>query len=169
MQKIQELVKEGKLAKNLMVDKEFVDGAKEIFKSEKIEMDDEKLKQLMNQIEANLKKSNILDDKALEEVSGGITAKGIGAGIVKTVTTTTGAVVATALGGLIAGGTVWIPIMKVADDCNDDFIAPTLAIFVAPAVTGVAGIAGAGISLIPGGILGKKLGDWICKKTGLES
>lgn len=71
MTKIQELVKNGKLSQNLMADKEFVNKAKEIFKSENINIDDKNLAKLMVDFEARLKKSNILDDKELEQISGG--------------------------------------------------------------------------------------------------
>lgn len=98
MEKMQELVVKGKLSETLMADKEFVDGAKEIFKSENIEMDDKKLAQLMNEIEGQLKKGNVLDDEELSNVAGGITEEGIIRGVVKTITTVTGLVIGTRVG-----------------------------------------------------------------------
>ncbi len=155
MEKIQKLVKDGKLSKTLMTDKEFINGAKEIFKSEKIDIDDKKLAELMNQIEAQLQKSNILDDKALEEVSGGITAKGVGRGVVKTVTTVAGAAV-----GMLAGGLTGLVTTGVAMGTMDKKEAT------APEI--VASVGGLGAGGAGGGVLGYKLGKWICKKTGLE-
>ena len=102
MEKIQQLSRKGKLSQNLMADKDFVDKAKEIFKSENIEIDGRKLAQLMNEIESQLAKSNILDDNALEEVSGGITNK-TKRGIITCVTRIAGSAVGAIVGGTVGG------------------------------------------------------------------
>ncbi len=169
MEKIQELVKEGKLAENLMADKEFVEGAKEIFKSENVEMDDKKLAQLMNEIEAQLKKSNVLDKKELEEVSGGaLTRKGVARGTVEAISTIVGSVVGLAMGGtggLAAGVKGMEAITKRIERTArmTGNVDTTLKLGVG-AVTGI----GTTLGALSGGVLGHKLGKWICKKTGLE-
>ncbi len=183
MEKIQELVKEGKLAENLMADKEFVEGAKEILKSEKIEMDDKKLAQLMNEIETQLKKGNMLDDKELEEVSGGLTGKGVGADIIKTVSTLVGirlgGFAAHATGVSIAGGSEKFKeqleryvqdtqeyLIDLKKSASDPTYKSTKSMpFNATVISvGAGGIAGN----VVGGVAGYQLGKWICKKTGLE-
>ncbi len=159
MEKIQELVKEGKLSKNLMADKKFVDGAKEIFKSENVEMDDKKLAALMDEIEAQLKKSTSLDDKDLKEVSGGITKKGIARGAVKVIATVTGLAGGVFTGG-VAGAATGIAITRKEKGDYKDVITNIVA------MAGAAG--GAAVGAAPGAFLGYKLGQWICKKSGLE-
>lgn len=187
MEKIQELIKQGKFSKNLMEDKEFVEGAKEIFKSENIEIDDKKLAQLMDEIETKLKKDNILDNKALEEVSGGITTNAIARGVIKITTNCTGTVIGMLLGsniGYISGITIGaklggenlVPAMQFAIESalNPLGGGPRRTHMKAEA-TGKANI-GAGVGLwggviagaLTGSIIGCKLGSWICKKVGLE-
>jgi hypothetical protein len=102
MNKIQKLVKEGKLSQNLMANKDFVSKAEKIFKSENIDIDDKKLKQIMEQIESGLKKSKVLDDKDLEEVSGGVTEKDVARSVMKA-TTYAMFMLAGSLGGAWAG------------------------------------------------------------------
>jgi hypothetical protein len=72
MEKIQELVEDGKLSKTLMADKKFVEGAEKIFKDENIEIDDKKLAELMSQIETNIKNSSKVSDDKLTNVAGGV-------------------------------------------------------------------------------------------------
>lgn len=177
MEKLQELAKKGKLVENLMADKEFVDGAKEIFKSENIEIDDKKLTQLMGEIETQLKKSNVLDDKALEEVSGGITKKGMARGMIKAVTSISGTAVGYFLGseagartGIAIGGAVGSKEpLPLTDELKEKIGQQTLPISKGEVLGGAAGVSvGAIGGTAGGGFLGYKLGQWICKKTGLE-
>ena len=82
MNKFQEVLKDGKLSQTLMADKDFVSKAEEMFKSKNVDMSEEKLKQLMSEIEAQLEKGGVLDDKELEQVSGGVSKKEIGRSVI---------------------------------------------------------------------------------------
>ena len=186
MQKIQELVKEGNLAKSLMADKEFVDGAKEILKSEKIEMDDAKLKQLLDEIESKLKTSEIMSPEELENVSGGVDWKSVGKSAarktIKTVSTVTGLAVGTAMGtgfgygfgyGMGTGVGAKAYAEKIAGTSAESPPPPPEEAIAYENVGSKAGAAVGGVSGLVtgapiGGYVGYKLGNWICKATGLE-
>jgi hypothetical protein len=167
MEKIQELVKEGKLSENLMSNKKFVAEAKEIFKSEKIEMDDTKLKQLMDQIEIGLKNSDILDDKALEQVSGGGVLSFIARNVIKTTTTVIGAVVVgvpAGMGGAAVGAAVGGTAGGIASRAGEQ----VGGVVAGGALGGVAGgFVGGGAGVV-GGFVGYKIGKAICKAIDLE-
>lgn len=156
MRKIQELIKNGKLSENLMSNEEFINGAKEIFKSENIEMDNEKLAQLISQIETKLQKTNILNDKELEQISGGVSGKAIARGIIKTVTT-----VISGYTGVMTGGCIgFLPGAAIASAKSED---------AAELIGGPIGyMAGALTGSYYGGRLGLRFGNYICKTLGLN-
>jgi hypothetical protein len=165
VEKIQELVKDGKFAKSLMSDKEFVDGAKEIFKSEHVDMDDKKLAQLMDEIEAQLKKGTTIDDEELANVAGGVTARGavvtassvIGAAAGALVTSTIFPITEVKSYGHTEGG----PIGKKGGYYSTEESGTKLETNYGAA----AGTAAAGVG---GGYVGYRLGQWICDKAGIK-
>jgi lipid-binding SYLF domain-containing protein len=149
MEKIQELVKENKLSQTLMADKDFVSKAEEIFKSQNIDIDDKKLKQLTEQIESGLKKSTVLDDKDLEEVSGGVIKKSTARDVVGVVTNLTTMAVGGLLGGAIGANFAH---KHGASDYTTSGVAFANA-----------GIYGCGATAL----IGFELSDWIIKKLHL--
>ncbi len=170
MEKIQELVKEGKLAENLMADKEFVKGAKEIFKSEKIEIDNKKLAQLIKEIETQLNKGNVLDYKELEKVSGGMTKQEFDTLKFKRVefyTTVAIGTIFAATGALIGANE---NVIKLSEKIKPLDGTPGTTRHKGAHLTRGFNLA---LSSSVGGVtiglyLGKKLSRWICEKAGLK-
>lgn len=163
MDKLQELVKEGKLSENLMKDKEFVEGAKEIFKSENVEVSDEKLKQLIKEIENKLKTNELMSDEELENVSGGINAK-------STAVMYASMFACSALGGVLGAGIVsgiagGISVAATGADIKKTMKDPNSP--TSKAMSG-GGIVGGASGAAGGLVLGYKLGKYICDKCGLE-
>ena len=159
MEKFFELLKQHKFAEALMNDQDFVDGAKKMFKEEKIELSNEKLKELLDKTEERLNSMPELSEAALENISG----TGAGATAVHAVTTVTGT-----LFGALLGGVSGCPGGAVVGANGADLLGrgdPNKAANVGAAVGTIAGAAGGAVT---GGYLGHRFGRWICKKTGLE-
>lgn len=160
METFNELVKDEKFTENLMANKNFVEDAKRIFKSENIEIDDKKLTDLLKEIEFGLKIEGVLDDKSLEEISGGGILKFTARNVIKITTTVVGAFTGEALVGTIGVG-------------SGAGIGGAIG-------GGVAGLPGAGAGAVAGGIvggggvgllsgyIGYKIGKAICKAIDLE-
>ncbi len=176
MDKLQELVKEGKLSENLMKDKEFVEGAKEIFKSENVEIDEEKLKQLIKEIESKLKTSEIISDEGLENISGGVT-KYTKRVLVKVASTvlgsalglSAGVAVGTGIGAAMGAGlgaAVEVDNEQKEKKLKDKEKKLKDIVRVSGSMGGLA--AGETIGMASGAILGYKLGNSICRSLDLE-
>ena len=156
---LKKLLEEKKLADTLMKDESFRKGAEEILKSEGVDYKSGDLESMLKAIEKVLSgEVKIENDEDLDEVVGGITVKGVAKGVVrgaiKTVST---------LGGLWTGGKASIAVDKkfgVIESVKNPFKVPTN--------TQVA-VAAAGAAInVTGGVVGYKLGDYICKKLGLD-
>ena len=98
MGEIQKLLEKGTFAKTFVADKKFVEDAKEIFKSENIEINDKQLAKLMDDVESQLElaKNEIISDEELANVSGGMTGKSVARFFIKGACVT----VCGALGGM---------------------------------------------------------------------
>ena len=143
-----------------MADKKFVKDAKEIFKDENIEIDDEQLANLMENIESQieLKENEIVSDEELANVSGGVTKKGVAKFFIKSACI----LGIGALGTLAGHGMGYGVGQGISDEIekdDDDYMTRYVT------YGGTAGaLATAGVS----GYLGVLLGNAICKKLGLE-
>ena len=162
MEKFFELLKQHKFAESLMNDQDFVDGAKKMFKEEKIELSNEKLKELLDKTEERLNSMPELSEAALENISGA----GAAATAVHAVTTVTGTLFGALLGGVSGapgGGTVGANSAARLGLRNRRDIEKGAR--VGATVGFIAGAAGGATT---GGYLGHRFGRWICKKTGLK-
>lgn len=162
MEKIWELVRNGKFSANLMADKEFVKGAKEIFKSQNIEIDDKKLAQILDEIENQIKNSGTLRNEVLEKVSGGLTNENK-KNIIMEISRITGG----ALGALTGVG-----ISYVAGEGMSKILPKNIENYVSRNTVKGAVASGGALSVatfsVEGATLAMMLGKWICKKAGLE-
>lgn len=161
MGNIWELVRNRKFSESLMADKEFVRGAKEIFKSKNIEIDDKKLTQIMDEIENQMKNSSILGNETLERVSGGLTNENR-KNIVMEISRITGG----ALGALTGIGISYVVgegMSKVLPNNIENYVSKNT---VKGAVASSGALSVATFS-VEGASLGMMLGKWICKKAGL--
>ncbi len=159
MEEIQKLLEKNIFAKSFMADKEFVKDAKEIFKSENIKINDEQLAKLMKNIEIQLelKKSEIVSDEELANVSGGVTKKGVARFFIKSA-----CILGIGALGTVAGyGMGYGVVQGIGDEIeSDDGMDIKYMTY-----GGTAGaLATAGVS----GYLGVLLGNAICKKLDLE-
>lgn len=173
MTNLQKLVKNSTLTETLMANEKFIKDAKEILKKENIEVSDEQLSALIKKIESELNKPGVLDEKNLENISGG-SAAGI---VIKTTT----AIVGAAVGAYFGGKYGEIGANKLNRNFTDDNVKENLlrcnfsdsfnSLYAGTSRhkdIKLAGKYGGGsLGAIGGGALGYALGNLICKVAGV--
>lgn len=169
LEDLQKMAQEGKVSEQLLEDKEFISEMKKIIKEENnLEISDDQAKKIIENFEQSLK-----DPKLTNESLGNVSGGGAGRAAVKTVTTIFGAAAGMGIGGITGSA---VHVMMNGKDFKD--IVPSkqemkeLAGYSSmrrdTLDRGIRMSVGAGGYGVVGGVLGNRLGDYICKKFGIQ-
>ena len=170
LEDLQKMAQEGKVSEQLLEDKEFISEMIKIIKEENnLEISDDQAKKIIENFEQSLKDPK-LTDELLEDVSGGRNIKGTA---IRTATTVAGTIIGMGIGGVTGSA---VHVVKKGKDFKD--IIPDKQEI--KEITGNNGVSpdtldrelhmgvGAGGFGVVGAVSGKRLGDYICKKLGVQ-
>lgn len=175
LEDLQKMAQEGKVSKQLLEDNEFISEMKKIIKEENnLEISDDQVKKIIENFEQSLKDpnliNNLVEDNSVEGVSGGRNIKGTA---IRTATTVAGTIIGMGIGGVTGSA---VHVVKKGKDFKD--IIPDKQEI--KEITGNNGVSpdtldrglhmgvGAGGFGVIGAVSGKRLGDYICKKLGVQ-